>query len=88
MTFRRQRLIAILIGADQEPRSGGRRERNRDLQLGIITPAGALIGVGPAAVEHVFALRVGLQIAGYDAEDLVASFRDQMARRPAGAQGG
>ena len=44
-------------GAEQPP-PGHRRERHRDLQLGIILPAGALQGVGPAVVEDIFALAV------------------------------
>ena len=38
------------------------RERHRHLQLGIIIAAGPLPGLGPAMVEHIFALAVGLQI--------------------------
>jgi len=54
---------------DQQARAGGRREWNRSLQFGIIAPAGAFIGIGPAAIEHVFALRVRFQIAGHDRRD-------------------
>jgi hypothetical protein len=32
-----------------------RRKRHRDLKLRIIRAAGALVGLGPAAVEHVLA---------------------------------
>ena len=41
-----------------------RRERHRDLQLGIILPARPLPGLGPAVVEHIFALAVALEIGG------------------------
>ena len=68
---RRADLLAIDVVADQEARAGRRRERNRALQLRIIAAAGALIGIGPAAVEHVFALRMRFQIAGHDADDPV-----------------
>src|SRR5690606_23690661 len=53
-------------------------------QLGIVTPAGALISVGPAVVEDVFALTVALQIKGHDADNgAVFIMQGQMARRPA-----
>ena len=55
--------------ADQQARAGRRRKGNRGLQFRIIASAGAFIGIGPAAVEHVFALRVGFQIAGHNAGD-------------------
>src|SRR5687768_18461377 len=42
------------------PRDGG--ERDRDLQLGIILPAGPLKAVGPAMIEDIFALAVSLEI--------------------------
>ena len=44
-----------------------------DLQLGVIAAAGALVGFGPAGIEHVFAARVGFQIAGHDAEHAPSS---------------
>src|SRR5436305_6071249 len=40
-------------GASQEPASGSRRERDRDLQFGIIGAPGALICLRPAVVEYV-----------------------------------
>jgi len=49
-------LLAIDAIADQKPWSCRRRERNLALQLRVITAACALIGIGPAAVENVFAL--------------------------------
>ena len=48
---------------DQEPAAGRRRERHRHLEFGIVAAAGALIGVGPAAIEDVFAARMALEIA-------------------------
>ena len=56
--------------AHQQAAAGRRRERHRDLELRIIAAAGALIGLGPAAVEHVFAARMRFQIAGRDARAL------------------
>src|SRR5579872_6450563 len=54
------------IAGYEEPASGHRRERDRDLELGIIAAAGALVGVGPGVVEHVLALAVGLEVARRD----------------------
>src|SRR5664279_1945422 len=65
---------------DQQPRSGCRRKGNRDLQFRIIASAGALIGFGPAAVEHVFALRVRFLIAGNDSGDGAVEPRHLLAR--------
>ena len=68
----RQRLadrVGGLARGDEQPPSGRGRERHRHLQLGVIAAAGALVGLGPAGVEHVFAARVGFQIAGHHADD-------------------
>src|SRR6266851_4889716 len=46
-------LVLVDAAAEQQARPRRRRERNRSLKFWIIAPAGALIGVGPAAVEHV-----------------------------------
>ena len=76
-------------GATSSRRPGGGRERHRHLELRIIAAAGALIGVGPAGIEHVFAARVGLQIARHDAGDrAVFGLRHEMLRLPAGARRG
>ena len=45
-------LRRIGAGPDQQPRTGNRRERHRDLELGIVAPAGALEGVLPAPVNE------------------------------------
>jgi hypothetical protein len=45
-----------------------RREGDGGLQLRVIAPTGAQISVRPAMIEDIFALRVGLQIAGHAAE--------------------
>ena len=52
----------------QQPPSGRRRERDRDLQLRVIAAAGALVGLRPAVVEHILAARMGLGIAGHRAD--------------------
>ena len=80
--------LAIDAVADQQARPGRRREGNRGLQFRIIAAAGALIGVGPAAVEHVFALRVRFQIAGHDAGDGAVELGHEVARPPAGSRAG
>src|SRR2546429_3834293 len=41
--------LLIRDGVDQEPRSGRRGKRNRDLQFRVVASARAFIGVGPAA---------------------------------------
>src|SRR5262249_40311847 len=82
-------LVAARSRGGEEPPSGRRRERPGDLQLRVIVAAGALIGLGPAAVEDIFAARMGLEVAGHDAEHMaVLIFRDEMLRLPAGARHG
>src|SRR5712692_5219065 len=51
-------------GPDQQTAAGGGRERDRNLELRVVLAAGALVGLGPAAVEHVFAARMGFEVAG------------------------
>src|SRR5258708_13379203 len=53
-----------------------------------MAPAGPLIGIGPAAVEDVFSLRMRFQIARHDAGDGAVEPGHQMARSPAGARAG
>src|SRR6476646_5843337 len=59
-------LAFALAGTHQQAPARDGSERDRDLELRIIVAAGACIGVGPAMVEHVFALRVRFEVAGYD----------------------
>ncbi len=74
------------VGRDQKPAPGDRRERGGDLEFGIVAPAGALVGVGPGVVEHVFALAVALEIAGGGGDHAPARvLDDDMRRRPARA---
>ena len=80
--------LAIDAVADQQPRAGGGRKGHRSLQLRIIAAAGALIGIRPAAVEDVFALRMRFQIAGHDADDLAAEPARRCRGTPAGAGAG
>ena len=60
--------VGVGAGLDQKPASGCRRERHGDLQLWIIAAAGALVGLGPAAVEHIFAARMAFDVAGRGGE--------------------
>ncbi|MET3156970.1 hypothetical protein ABIF34_003995 [Bradyrhizobium japonicum] len=80
--------LAVDTVADQQPRPGRRGEGNRDLELGIVAPAGPLVGVSPAAVEDVFALRMRFQIAGHDADNAAVDLGDQMPGSPSGADRG
>ena len=52
--------------AQQQPRPRHRAERRSDLELGIISPASALPGIGPGVVENIFALAVALRIGRGD----------------------
>ena len=71
---------------DQEAASGRRRERHGDLQFRIIVAAGALVGLGPAAVEHVFAARVAFHVAGRGGEQrAVGGLDDEVLNLPAGS---
>ena len=82
-------LVAVRTGRGEQATAGRRRERHRDLELGIVVAAGALEGLGPAAVEHVFAARMRLQVTGRDAEHLAGVvFHREVLRRPAGARHG
>ena len=76
----RRRLVrpmAAGLWRDQQPRTGNGRERHRDLELRIVAPAGALVGVGPAVVEDVLALGVGLRVAGRSGDDLAGACLDR-----------
>ena len=59
---RAAQLRRILARADQQPRSGHRRERDRRQQLRVVGEAGLLAGPGPAPVEYELAPGVGLQV--------------------------
>ena len=73
-------------GRREQARTGCRRERHGDLELGIVAAAGALKGVGPAVVEDILAARVGLHVAGRGTEEAaVFCLREQVPALPAGA---
>ena len=77
-------LIRVDIRPDQQPWSCCRRKGRSALQLGIIAPAGPLIGIGPGPVEDVFALAMAFQIERHDRCDLSGLvFDGQVMRRPA-----
>ena len=65
---RRQAARADRRVAGDQPRPGGRRERNRAQQLRIVTPAMTPIRVGPRPVEDVFAVRVLLDVERHRAD--------------------
>ncbi len=68
-------IVRVRRRLHQQARAGGRRERDRYLQLRVIASASVLIGFRPAAIEHVFAARVRLEVAGHDARQCVPSSR-------------
>src|SRR4029078_871395 len=71
--------------ADQEPLAGRWVKWHGDLELGTAPATGPLVGLGPAAVENVFAPRVRLQIAGHRADEgAVRSLGQQMLTLPHG----
>ena len=57
-----QRGQARAVAAGEKPGAGCRREGHRDLQFRIVAAARAFEGLGPAMVEDVLAVRVGLHI--------------------------
>ena len=82
-------LLGVGGRAHQQPPAGRRRERHRHLELGVVLAAGALVGLGPAAVEHVFAPRMRFQIAGHGAGNgAVRGLGEQVLRLPAGPRRG
>src|SRR4051812_46024284 len=70
---RREQLLRTMA---EQPRPGNRRERDRHLQLGIIIAAGALPRLGPAVVEYIFALAVGLQIGWRRRDQMILAILD------------
>ena len=78
---------AIISLKPQDTRKvGDRRERHGDLELGIVAAARAFQRLGPAMVEHVFALRMALHIKRRGAvESPVVRLRHQILGLPAGA---
>src|SRR6056297_3429251 len=72
-------------GLHEKAPSRGGGEGDGQLKLGVITPAGALPGVGPVVVENVLALAVALGVERGHADHLAARPRDEMAGLPAGA---
>ena len=70
---------------DARPRHRG--ERHRHLELGIVAPASAFQRVGPGVVEHIFAVGVGLGVAGGHRHHLARGVMQHgVARMPAGAR--
>src|ERR1043166_1180728 len=78
------RLLERRVLRHQQAMARHRREGNACLQLGIVAAAGAIEGVGPAPVEHVFALGVRLQIERKQAMNATIAIEHQMTRPPTG----
>jgi len=77
--------VGIRARADQQATAGRRGERDRHLNLGIILPAGALVGLGPALVEYVFAAGMGFQVAWHEPDRRARSgFGEQVPGQPSG----
>ena len=71
--------------AQQQARPRHGRKRRGDLDLGIITPARPLPGVGPAMVEHIFTLAMALGVERRSGGDSpIAIVDDQRQRLPSG----
>ena len=76
------KLTAVAVGGKQARARGG-REGDARLQFRIVLAAGAVPRFRPAAVEHVFAAGVRLQVHGRDADGGVAFLEHQVERLPA-----
>src|SRR5208282_5867591 len=76
-------------GVDEQARPGDRREGDRDLQLGVIAPAGALVRLGPAVIEDIFAVGVALEVHGCRGDEPARLvLHDEVAGQPAGLAAG
>ena len=73
------------LGGEQDAGAGGRGAGRGDHQLGVIGQAGAHGGVGPAEVEDVLAVAVGLEKGRHGAEQAAALLDEQVDRLPAAA---
>ena len=82
---RRPHRVGLRPRRRQQARPGHRREGDRDLELGVVAPAGALERIRPAVVEDIFAVGVVLEIHRHGAENgAVPALEDDVARVPAG----
>ena len=82
-------LRGVLHGiGDEQSATGGRRERHAHLELRVVLPAGMVEGLGPAGIEHVLAVGMGLQVHGHHADRIVyaavALAEHDVERLPAG----
>ena len=86
----RQRRAHLRAGTrrQQQARPRHRRERHRDLQLRVVAPARALVGVRPAPVEHVLAVGVALHVHRRAAEQPPVLLDHRVQRQPAGVLAG
>src|SRR6478672_1621321 len=72
---------------NREPAAGHRREGHACLQLWIVRATGALEGVRPAPIEHIFTLGMRFQVEWHETANLAAALDYQVTRPPAGARG-
>ncbi len=77
--------LGLGAGRRHDPRPRYRRERNADLQFGVIAPSRALERIREGIVEHILALAMGLKITRQDALDPPRRIlQHQMLAKPAG----
>ena len=75
-----------MAGPSEQTRAGHRRERHRDLELGIVVAARALERFCPAMIEDVFAARVDLHVAGCGPHKLARGvLGEEVSGLPAGS---
>ena len=79
-------LRRIRTAGRHQARARGGGERRRGLQLRVIAPARPLEGIGPAVIEHIFALRMGLEIKRHGClKHAIGIGHHKRARLPTGA---
>src|SRR5215207_6130803 len=77
------RVVRARSVGHEETRAADGCERHRHLELRVVAAARAAIGLRPRVVEHVFALRVGFEVArGRGEEPPRLVLHEDMDRRP------
>src|SRR3984893_6536931 len=82
----RAECLPIEIGAHQQARSGGGRERRGEGELRVVTAPHALVGARPGKVEHEFTERMGLDERRRRRRQPPGIVQGEVARFPAGAR--
>src|SRR5690348_4783139 len=67
------RLLGLRARTDEQPSPRRRRERYGDLELRVVAAACARKCFRPTGIEHVFAARVALEIAGRGGKERAVS---------------